>query len=338
MKGLRFLGKRTVELRELPNPVAKDDKVVVKIKASAICGSDLPNYRANSDILGCVPGHELAGVVFEVDKACKVKIGDRVALNTQIGCGICRYCRVGQVLFCKSLKIMGYTAGFNGGHAEYVSIPEKDCLSLPDDIGFDIGAVIPDGVGVAHHLLNRMGLRAKESVAVFGCGPIGIGMITLLKFWGAYVVGVDVNEYRCELASKLGADIVINANEEEPVGTIMKITEGDGAAKTIDCVGETDITLNQALSSVRAGGKVGFLGVKSRVIINDFYNLVSTRELEIFGSCGYNLSEFDNIISLIRSGLPVEKMITHRFPLKKADEAYRLFDQGKTGKVVLIQE
>ena len=338
MKGLRFLGKRTVELRELPDPVAEDDKVVVKIKASAICGSDLPNYRADSDILGCVPGHELAGVVSGVDRTCRVKVGDRVVLNTQVGCGICKYCRGGQVLFCKSTKIMGYTPGFNGGHAEYVSIPEKDCLLLPDDIGFDIGAVIPDGVGVAYHLLNRMGLRAKESVAVFGCGPIGIGIITLLKFWGAYTIGVDLNKYRCELALKLGADIVINANEEEPVSTIRKITEGEGADKTIDCVGETDITLNQALSSVRVGGKVAFLGVKNRVTINDFYTLVSTGELEIFGSCGYNLSEFDDIVSLIRNGLPLKKMITHRFPLERADEAYKLFDQGNTGKVVLIQE
>ena len=203
MKGLRFLGKRITELRKLPDPVAKDDNVIVKIKASALCGSDLPRYRADSDILGAIPGHELAGEVIDIDKANKIKIGDRIVLNTQVGCGICKYCRRGQVLFCKSLKIMGATPGFNGGHAEYVSIPEKDCLILPDDIGFDIGAIIPDGVGVAYHLLNRMGLRAKESVAIFGCGPIGIGIINLAKFWGAYVIGIEINKYRCEFALKL---------------------------------------------------------------------------------------------------------------------------------------
>lgn len=338
MRGLRFLGNRRVEIREFPKPKAKDSNVVVKIEASALCGTDLPFYRAKKDILGCIPGHELAGKVVEIDQTSYIKIGDRVVLNTQIGCGRCDYCRGGKVLFCESVKTMGVTPGFDGGHADYVLVPEKDCLLLPDDIDYTIGSVIPDGVGVPYNVFEKIGLRGREEIAVFGCGPIGLGIILLGKFWGAKVIGIDINPYRLDLSKKLGADKVIDASKNNPVTLIKEMTDNKGVSKAIDCAGNTDVTTNQTLYSVKKGGKVVFVGEKENVNFRNVREQIIHRELKIYGSCGYNLSNYGKLVSLIQEGLPVEKLITHKFLFEEADKAYREFEQGKTGKVVLIRK
>jgi threonine dehydrogenase-like Zn-dependent dehydrogenase len=333
--GIRFRGNRTVEFVELPKPVAKGTNVVVEVKASALCGTDLPYYFAPTDELGYVPGHEIAGCVAEVDKASFVKVGDRVILNTQVGCGHCDECRRGRVLFCSEMKTAG-VFGLDGGHSDYVLIPEKDCLPLPEGIPYDVASVIPDGLGVPYHCTQKLSVASLDAVVVFGLGPIGLGMVLFLKFLGSQVIAIEPNEYRRKLAKELGADFVIDPESTDVLRSILEITSGIGVDKAIDC-SSSPITVGLALASVRKGGRVGLVGQKeSQVTIQNYTRTIIHRELEVFSSCGYNLGEYGTLMRLVQRGLRVSKLITHRFPFREAPEAHKVFSEGNTGKVVLV--
>lgn len=341
MRGAKYIGDRGVVLREIPKPEPKDDWVVVRVKASALCGTDLPFYRGQGDTLGdCIPGHEIAGQVVEVDRARRVKPGDRVVLNTQVGCGHCQFCRGGFVLFCPQMQTAGLGEGLHGGHADFVLIPEKDCLPLPDEISYLVGSVIPDGVGVPYHLLRRMGgVSGLDKVAVFGAGPIGLGMVAMLKYMGAGMIVVsDLSDYRRQLAEKLGADRTIDPQVENPVELILSLTEGVGVDKAIDAAGHTDVTTNQALISVKKGGTVGLVGQKDAVTIKEYTHQLIHKELHLVSSCGYNLSEYESLVAAVRNGLNAPGLITHEYPLEEIQTAFQVFDSGNTGKVVISRQ
>lgn len=341
MRGAKFVGDRCVVLREVPDPQPKDDWVVVRPKASTLCGTDLPFYRSEREALGdCIPGHEIAGEVVAVDRALHVRPGDRVVLNTQVGCGHCRFCRAGSVLFCPEMQTAGLGEGLHGGHADYVLIPEKDCLPLPEDISYTVGSVIPDGVGVPYHLLRRMGgTSGLEKIAVFGAGPIGLGMVAMLKHMGAGMILVsEPIAYRRQLAQKLGADRIIDPQTEDPIDVIHDLTNGVGVDKTIDAASYTDVTVNQALVSVKKGGTVGLVGQKDLATIQDYIHELIHKELYLVSSCGYNLSEYESLVEAVRSGVDVKGFITHTYPLEEIQSAFQMFDSGNTGKVVIVRE
>ena len=336
MLGARFAGNKKIALKEYSKPKAKDNWVVVEVKASALCGTDLLYYRAPKDILNSIPGHEIAGIVSEVDSVLRLKVGDRVVVSTQVGCGHCDYCRNGQVLFCKDMYTMGVTAGYNGGHTDYILVPEKDCLNLPDEIPFDVGSIIADALGVPFHSTGKMGITSMDTVAVTGAGPIGLGMVLFLKYLGSFVIVAELNEYRRGLAKQLGADIVIDPGKENVIEKILDITKGEGVDKAIDCVGGISTTANLSLAVIKNGGKVAFVGEKEKICIDNLSEMVIHKEAIIYGSCGYNISEYGRMIKLIQQGFKLEKLITHRYGFSELAEAFKLFDTGNTGKVVII--
>lgn len=342
MKGLRFLGNKKAEMQTFPDPVAKGDNVVVKVKSSALCGTDLPFYRA-PDGLDFIPGHEISGEVFEIDKTKYIKKGDRVTINTQVGCGRCDSCRKGKIMLCGNQVVIGLHK--NGGHCEYVLAPEKNIFLLPDEISYETGAVMHDGLGVPYHNARRLGVSAFDTVAVFGTGPIGLGFVIMLKFLGAIVIAVEINDYRLKLAKDLGADYVVDAKSEDPVKFINDLTKNRGVDIAVDSAAHTDVTLNQVIACIKKAGTIGVVGQKGemQVTIHPRWNNISLwdkiilNEVQILGSCGYDYGEHGNLINLVQRGVGIEKMVTHRFSLEQAPEAYRLFDQGNTGKVVINQ-
>jgi threonine dehydrogenase-like Zn-dependent dehydrogenase len=341
MKATRFIGDSRIVLLDMPAPQAKDDWVVVRVKASALCGTDLPFYHGHGETLGeCIPGHEIAGQVVAVDKPKYLKVGARVVLNTQIGCGHCRFCRSGAVLFCPEMRTAGLGEGHHGGQAEFVTIPEKDCLPLPDDISYDVGSVIPDGVGVPYHLIRRMGfVSGLDKVAVLGAGPIGLGMVTMLKHMGAQSIIVsEPGSYRRELAVKLGAHHALDPREVDLPEAIKDLTHGQGVDKVIDAASHTDITTNQAFQIVRKGGTVGLVGQKETVKLNDYTHRLIHKELQIVTSCGYNLGEYETLVEAVHEGLQADLLITHRYPLEEIQTAFNTFASGNSGKVVISRE
>ena len=342
MRGALFAGNRRISLTEFPIPEPHDDWVLVRVKASALCGTDLPYYRADATdpLDGCIPGHEIAGQVAEVDRPLHIKRGDRVVVNTQVGCGRCQFCRTGSVLFCPEMRTAGLGEGLHGGQADYLLVPEKDCLPLPDDISYAVGSVIPDGAGVAFHLLNRMGgVGGLDRTAVFGAGPIGLGIVAMLKHMGAAEIVVsEPLAYRRDLARRLGATHTVDPTTDDPVAFLLDITSGAGADKVIDAASHTDVTINHALASVRRGGTVGLIGQKDSVRLSNYTHHLIHKELRLISSCGYNLGEYETLVEAVRDGLALSTLITHEYPLEEIQTAFQVFDSGETGKVVIVRD
>jgi propanol-preferring alcohol dehydrogenase len=236
MQRVQLLGNRQAVIDEVSIPEAHDDEVVVRVRASALCGSDLHGLYQPPGGSPVTPGHEFAGEVVAVDRATRVRPGDRVAVHAAPGCGVCRFCRMGAPIYCPDANTLGFAR--DGGDATYALVPERACLPLPDSVSFDVGALIGDGVGTPYHALHKAGgVRGGQLLGVFGLGPVGLGATMLGVYFGATVVGVDVNAERLALARSLGATHTINPRDGDPIAAIRDLTGGRGLAVAMECAG-----------------------------------------------------------------------------------------------------
>jgi propanol-preferring alcohol dehydrogenase len=337
MKAIKMLGNRKLELKEFPDPKARDDWVLVEVKASALCGTDLHFFYqpTNKDAYNhnkIIPGHEIAGVVRDIDKAERLKVGDRVVVYPFIGCNNCFSCTHKLWKACKDWKVVGFDV--NGGHAEYLTVPERNLQRVPDDISDSTAALIWDGIGASYGAIKKLNVIEKDIVAIFGCGPIGLGALNNCKFRGATVIAIDPLEDRLQTANKVGADYVINPQEKDANDRIIEISSGYGPDVCLECSGN-EKALHQALELVRHGGRCGLIGEQGEVHALNISDEIIHRDLTLAGSLTYEYDKLDELIGLIRKGLNVEKIMTHSFSLDESEKAWDLFDKGKTGKVVI---
>ncbi len=330
MLGVVLAGESRAEVREFETPQPKVGEALVKLTVSAICGSELHSYRSPKGSNGRISGHEMVGEVIDTNQTRHLKVGDRVALQIMVGCGWCSYCVRGDYEHC---AVMSYLMG---GHAELIAAPEICCMPLPDDINWELGVLLGgDTIGTTYRTLKRLGVTAFDTVAVLGCGPIGLGMLVLLRFLGARVIAADISPYRRELAQKLGAWRVVNPSEGDLVASIMDMTDGHGTDVSLDC-SPSQATLTAALNCVRKFGKVAFVGEKGDSVFHPSNHFIR-KEITAIGSWYYNPSDYYGILELHRRGLKVDDVVTHRFPLAQANEAFATFASGESGKVLLIR-
>ncbi|MCJ7750540.1 MAG: zinc-binding dehydrogenase [Armatimonadetes bacterium] len=330
MLGVVFVGDGRAEVKEFADPKPKSGEALVQIAVSAICGSELHSYHSPQGSRGHVVGHEMVGEVVGVNQAGRLAVGDRVALQIMTGCGRCYYCLRGDYEHCKE---MGYLIG---GHAELIAAPEMCCLPLPDDVSWEQGVLLGgDTIGTTYRSLNRIGVTAFDTVAVLGCGPIGLGMLALLRFLSARVIAADVSPSRRELARKLGAWRVVDPSEDDLVGSVMDLTDGHGADIALDC-SPSQATLTAALDCVRKFGTVGLVGEKGESTIHPS-NQFLRKEITTVGSWYYSPSDYYEIMRLHRRGLEVDDLISHRFPLSQAEAAFSTFASGESGKVLIVR-
>ena len=332
MIAIKFEGHGKISVLDLEIPEPKDELVLVQIKAAAICGTDRENLMGGGQTT--VPGHESAGQVIAIDKAARVKPGDRVAVNCHITCGSCEHCINGDLFFCKELKIVGFD--INGGFEEYALIPEKCLMTIPDDISFETAALIVDMFGTGYRGTKMANIIPGDKVAIWGAGPIGISSLLTAKWLGAEVAIIDSNNYRLNLAKELGADLTLNLNELQISDSLSTWTSGRGVDIAYDCVGK-EIAVKQALQSIRFRGKLGIIGVSRSLNIDPWEELIK-REIQIYGSRCFVIPEYDQMISLVRRGFPINKIITHRFPISGAIDAFSIYKDGICGKVVFIND
>jgi threonine dehydrogenase-like Zn-dependent dehydrogenase len=340
MKGVKMLGNRKLKVKDFPDPKAHDDMVVVAVKASILCGSDLRFlYRVDSKDAWSnnkfIPGHEIAGDVVDVDRTSSLKIGDRVAVYPIIGCMNCFSCINNDWKTCKNQKIIGYD--MNGGHAEFVLVPERNLIPIPDDISYISAALLWDGIGVTYEVIKKLMVSQQDIVAVFGCGPIGLGAINNCKFKNATVIAIDILNNRLDLAKKIGANYTINPEKVDLKEEIKKITSGFGPDVCLECTGIEKV-LHQVLDIVKQHGRCGLIGEQGKVRNFDIGGEIIHRELTIVGGLITDHSDVNELINMLRNGLDVEKIVTHKFNLIDSEEAWELFDQGKTGKVAIVTE
>jgi threonine dehydrogenase-like Zn-dependent dehydrogenase len=327
MRGVRLLGNEQVEIGEYPDPVPNQGEVLIGIRYSALCGSELGAYRGPKP-MAFNPGHEAMGIVLEANGTRTLKPGDRVGVHAIWGCGQCSWCHEGKYTYCDKRRITP------GTHAQLLAAPEHALMKLTDDIPDEVGVLLSgDGLGVSYHASKRLGVQPGDVVVILGVGPIGLGNTLLQSFLGAEVIAVDLNNQRLELARRLGARHLINSGETDPVAAIRDITHGVMARCCIECIGRPD-TLQQAFRLVGKAGVVMALGEQGDVPVNIGRDLIR-RDITLMGSWFFHYGEYEEMADLYRRGLAVERLITHRYPLQEAAKAYAEFAAGRTGKVLL---
>jgi len=328
MRTVVFAGNSRVEVRDAVVPELKAGEVLVQIGASAICGSEMKRYRSPDPLTGN-PGHEMVGKVVATASEHGPRVGDRVAVNIITGCGHCTTCRNGDRRFCAE---QGYL--FNG-HAEYVAVPAVNCMPMPDDLPFDEGVLVGgDTLGVAFHALSKVRLRPRDTIAVVGCGPVGLGFVRLLSFYGVRTIAAEISPYRRELARRLGADSVVDPGADDGVAALRELTAGRGVDVGIDASG-TDAGVNLALDATRDEGTFVFAGAGHKATINPWSQFLE-KELVAYGVWYFVDRDYHGLLDLYRQGLEVADLITHRYSLDDAPAAYDLFARGETGKVIFV--
>lgn len=349
MKGVVFAGNRRVELRDFPDPTPGPGEVVLEIKASGMCGSDLKLYRAPegeaAKALGIgetgavIAGHEPCGVVAAIGPGVserQARIGQRVMVHHYRGCGVCPHCSTGWMQLCVDGVAEVYGVTGHGAHAPYMKCPARTLVALPDALSFETGAAISCGTGTAWGALKRLGLTGDQTLAVFGQGPVGLSATQLASAMGARVIALDVSEERLARAKEFGADVLINPSTAgDVVGAIREATHGLGAHATIDA-SSSPVARRQAVQSVRTWGKACFVGEGDSVTL-DVSPDILRRQVTIIGSWTFStVGQAECATFIAERGIKVDRLFTHRWNLDEADEAYRLFDRQTSGKGVFL--
>jgi threonine dehydrogenase-like Zn-dependent dehydrogenase len=280
------------------------DEVVVRTKASGLCGSELHSLyqppterRRGSRTWGYIGGHEPAGIVETVGAGVRgLQAGDRVMVYHIQGCGHCKYCRAGWMLHCTEAK-RSYGWDIHGGHADAILVKAASCVTIPDELSYVDGACCACGVGTAYQASVRIGISGRDRVAVFGLGPVGLGGVMLAKAMGGEVIGVDLIPERLALAKALGADTVINAQEQDPVAIIRDLTEGEGAEVAIDYSGNPQARVN-ALECARIWGRVAYVGEGNTTTINPSPQMLH-KQLTVIGSWVFGLWELRELAAFL---------------------------------------
>lgn len=322
--------------------VLKNDEVLIKVMMASFCGTDSHIYNYDEWAkkrlsLPLIVGHEFSGEVVKVgSKVSKVKIGDIVSAETHIICHECEFCKRGEGHICENTKIIGVDT--DGCFARYVKIPEDNCFINSKDIN-PLVLSIQEPLGNAVHTMMHFPIQEK-TVAIVGCGPIGLMAIDVSKAIGAKkVIAIEVNKYRQNLAKKLGADIVIDPSQDDVVQKVLDETEQRG----VDVVGEfsgNKKAIEACFKYVKKGGGISMLGIPHEDICLDVASDIVFKGISIYGVTGRRIYDtWYQVKALIESHkLHLEEIITHQFKLKDINEAAQIMNRGECGKIVLIPE
>lgn len=343
MKGAALPGNSTVEIKEYDVPKPGHGQVLVKMKSSTICGSDIRAiYREHlgkgpEAYQNVIAGHEPAGQIVQLGQGTKkFKLGDRVIVYHISGCGICHDCRMGYMISCSSPARAAYGWQRDGGMADYLLADEKDLVALPDELTYTDGAQVACGFGTSYEGLVKVGISGETAVLVVGLGPVGLATMMLARAMGSdQIVGVELSDYRLSLAKEFGlADHLVKAgpNALEEVNTL---SNGHGFERTIDC-SASDAGRQLAVQAARQWGKVAFVGEGGTLTINPSPDIIHDQKT-IYGSWVTSIWRMEDLVELlVRWNIHPEELVTDRFPLEKAEEAYKLMAKGECGKVAVV--
>jgi threonine 3-dehydrogenase len=327
-----------VTTAKIPKIDKKD--VLVKVRACSICGSDVHIYNWEPPLSERVKpprtlGHEVTGEIVEVGKDVKnVQIGDYVSLESHIACGNCHQCNNGKPHICETMKILGID--IDGGYAEYVSIPAVNAWKISKDMPPEIATVL-EPMGNSVYTVVSGDVKGKV-VTIFGCGPTGLFAVGLSKALGAKkIIAIDRKKFRLNLAKKMGADLVINGDEENAIKEILDATDGLGADVFLEMSGSI-IAIEQGFKSLKAGGRVVALGLPSEPVKLDWSKDIVQKLVSIQGIFGREMFKtWHEMSHILASGkLDISPIITHKFKLKDFDKAIQIAKSGDAGKVVLF--
>lgn len=332
---LRQLG-RPLEIEERPRPDFGDEEALIQVMACGTDGTDLKivdgfGYRPE---LPAILGHEVAGVVAAVgERVTRVEPGDRVVVYNFSTCGRCRMCRTHREQLCPHMSgVLG--AKDRGGHAEYLAIPTRQLVPLPENIAWEEAAVLADARITALHAVDRAGVGLNDRIVIFGAGGVGLSAIQISKLAGASVLAVDRVAEKTEFALRMGADFALDSTRADIREAVREFTQGEGADGVIDCVG-VEQTLAAGVDVLRPGGRLTVVGYTPET-----YGLNGKRlaqnELEIVGTrCG-RLQDLVSAVRLMAEN-QLKPLVTHPYPLEEINRAMADLRAGNVlGRAVLL--
>ncbi len=349
MRGIVFTGGRELEMMDFPDPTPGPGEVVLEMKASGMCGSDLHQYRRPKGVkesVGGLPanpdpvigGHEPCGIVAARGPGltdADARIGARVMVHHYQGCTHCGHCRSGWQQLCQEVPVKVYGNNAHGGHANYLKVPANTLVPLADELSFEAGAAISCGTGTAWGALRRMNLSGNDTIAIFGQGPVGLSGTQLAKAMGARVIALDISPERLARAREFGADEVVDSRSNDPVAAIKDLTHGRGADCTLDTSSAPEGRI-AAIRSAKVWGTMCFVGERNNVTI-DVSPDILRKQLTMIGSWTFSvIGQAECARFIVERNLAVDQLFTHRWKLSQAEEAYQLFDQQNSGKGVFL--
>lgn len=344
MKGAILPGNSTVEIKEFDIPTPGYGQVLIKTKATTICGSDIRCiYREHVGkgpegyIPGTIAGHEPCGLIVEEGEGLRrFKKGDRVIIYHISGCGVCHDCRMGYAISCSSKYRRAYGWQRDGGMGEYILADEKDLIPLPDELTYKDGAQVACGFGTVYEALEKIGVSGDDAVLVTGLGPVGLATLMMARAMGAnQLIGVEMNDYRIDLAKKLGLVDEVFKPGDDTVEQILKVTGGHGVERAVDA-SASDGGRATAIRATREWGRIAMVGEGGTVHFNPSPDMLHGQKT-LYGSWVTSLWRMEELVErLVRWNIHPQDLITDEFPLEKADEAYALMAGGKCGKVAVV--
>jgi 2-desacetyl-2-hydroxyethyl bacteriochlorophyllide A dehydrogenase len=345
MKAAVCYGQKDIRVENVDMPKILPGWLLLKVRASGICGSDLHLYKEKTpfkieSVLGegrYVPGHELSGEVVKLGpEVSDLKEGDRVTVEPLVGCGRCHWCQVGWYNLCANFRLIGFY--YLGGLAEYCAVPADKCFKLPENLSFEEAATL-DCVSVAIHAVNTAKVSSEDTVAVLGAGTIGLFALQAARVAGArevFVVGR--HGFQLEVANALGATMTIDARKEPLVEKMIELTDGRGVDKIIEAAGGESSAIADAISMARRRCTIVTTGIFVKPMPIELVGLL-TKELTLSGAWGYgywtHMKEFAMSLELLAKGkIKAEPLITHRYPLERVAEAYEAaIDKARTRSI-----
>ncbi len=327
-----------IRIEEAPRPEAPPDGLLVRVRTCGLCGTDVAKYKHRLVKPPVVLGHEVAGEVVAVGKRVRNwKPGDRVVVPHHIPCFVCDYCRHGNFSACPEFTPNNISPG---GFAEFIAVAgpstEKGVLAIPEDVSFDQAALC-ESLACCLRAIKRSGMQPGDSLAVVGCGPVGLMNMTLAKSMAAGpIVALDIAPERLEAARRFGACVALDSRGEDVVGAIRKLTDGRGVDISLVCVGSPS-AIETGISVARRGGQVHVFAEcppNSKLTLDP--NLIY-HELSILGTYSSSPADLAESLQLIaHRRVDLDPLVTHRLPLKKLGQAFEMAVAGKDALKILI--
>jgi threonine dehydrogenase-like Zn-dependent dehydrogenase len=341
MQGAVFLGDRKAALRDFTDPEPGMGEVVVAIRASGMCGSDLHYYRGPSNDSTAsgtrIVGHEPAGVVHSIGPGVSpdtVRVGDRVMVHHYAGCTTCDACRSGWPQMCTTRPTTVFGTDAHGAHAPLMCVPATTLVPLDPMLSFEAGAAIGCGTGTAWGGLERLGDLGGATLAIFGQGPVGLSATMLATARGARVIALDLEPRRLEQAQRFGAIATIDPREVDPVSALRDLTHGRGVALVLETSGAS-VAASAGLQALAPWGRFCVVGMGGEVR----FNVLDLHRSQMTLMTSWSMSLVDQrrcAEFIVRNELPVDDLFSHRWKLDDVVQAYYEFDKQDAGKGVFV--
>jgi len=341
MKALLYTGPYKLSIVDIPVPQMGENEVLIKVKACGICGSDIHGYTGKTGrrIPPLIMGHEASGVIERVGPMVKdkLKVGQHVTFDSTLFCNNCSFCRSGMINHCPNRQVFGVSTKSyrrHGAFAEYVTAPWWVVYPIPEELSFEYAAML-EPAAVALHAINRTPIHPEDTVVIIGTGTIGLFTIACAKLKNPHrIIAIDLDSARLKIASKMGADLVLNPKNDDISGTIKKLTDSLGANVVLEAVGIPE-TVNQAIDITRNDGQITLIGNVTPWVELNLQKIV-TREINIRGTCA-SAGEHRDCIDLFASGkINPAPILSKILPLSEGPKAFKELLEGKSELLKVI--